>query len=139
MFRVPGEVRYPRTFADLARLVSCETRVEIVCYVSMLRTNVTAVADALSLDVPSVSNHLRVLRLAGCVACMHEQRQRFYVPGPIMHYRSESPLVVVTLRATDGSEMIMRTKVPGAAPISIPEIVVHRRTSLVLDQLAGPR
>ena len=102
------EIRLPRNLAELACLIACEIRLEVLSEVVRSRTSVTSIADRTQLDIPSVSNHLRVLRIAGAVLCAKERQKHFYTPGPIVSYRGDAGVLAITLRARDGNELSVR-------------------------------
>jgi len=119
------EPRYPRTLADLGRLLSCEVRLEV--FASVLQGggtggSVGALAERLSLDMPLVSTHLAILRRAPphVLSCTAEKRIHIYSPGPTVRLRAAADgelqgrdqSLVAKLRARDGSELLFRLPPP---------------------------
>ncbi|MGB7280765.1 MAG: metalloregulator ArsR/SmtB family transcription factor [Candidatus Acidiferrum sp.] len=66
------------TTSDAFNAVAEPRRREILNYLALQERPVGEIVDALEMEQPSVSKHLRVLRDVGLVNMRREGRQRFY-------------------------------------------------------------
>jgi len=66
------------TTSDAFNAVAEPRRREILNYLALRECRVTDIVDALGLEQPSVSKHLRVLRDVGLVHVRRDGRQKFY-------------------------------------------------------------
>ena len=66
------------TTSDAFNAVAEPRRREILSYLALREYPVNEIAASLSLDQPSVSKHLRVLRSVGLVRVRCDGRQKFY-------------------------------------------------------------
>jgi ArsR family transcriptional regulator len=81
--------------AQLFRLLGEPTRLRmLVLLADRGEAHVGALAEAAGLSEPTISNHLRQLRLAGVVACRRERYQ--------VYYRLHSPFVAELLQQVCG-------------------------------------
>lgn len=66
------------TTSDAFNAVAEPRRREILNYLALQERPVSEIVDAMGLEQPSVSKHLRVLRDVGLVDVRREGRQKFY-------------------------------------------------------------
>lgn len=66
------------TTSDAFNAVAEPRRREILNYLALQERPVSEIVDAMGLEQPSVSKHLRVLRDVGLVEVRREGRQKFY-------------------------------------------------------------
>ena len=74
------------TTSDAFNAVAEPRRRDILNYLAMQERSVTEIVDAMELEQPSVSKHLRVLREAGFVESRVDAQRRLYriKPEPLM-------------------------------------------------------
>jgi DNA-binding transcriptional ArsR family regulator len=114
----------PRDVAEIGRVLSCAVRLEVLVAVVRERCDVTTIARRVDIDPADASGHLRVLRIAGMVACEPVRQRRVYSPGPVLRHSQDGEVLAIAIRAKDGNELLMRL-LPGR-PSLPPPIPVSR-------------
>ncbi|MBX3378383.1 MAG: winged helix-turn-helix transcriptional regulator [Phycisphaeraceae bacterium] len=103
------------TFEDLQMIVSCSTRLSIAIALSRGSSDVNQLGSLLGFSQPVLSNHLKVLRAAGCVDFERDGGRHIYHLKGTLHVGVDSGGVRIALRAGDGSSLSAR--IPSDSPV----------------------
>jgi DNA-binding transcriptional ArsR family regulator len=82
------------TTVDRARILRCETRLEIWCLLDANGMYVSDIASTAAVSIATTSYHLAILHRVGLVECVRQGRNHLYrwVPGQRMAIVTEAEL-----------------------------------------------
>ena len=85
-----------------------ETRLEIIRELAQEPADVTTLADALELDISSISHHLRLLRDCGMVAVSAIRQRHIYRLGGRISASIRKDVLHLSAATTNGDRLILQ-------------------------------